>query len=159
MQIFLDRFSRPEIIFFFPVSLSQKHTKKPWTTVDMNILKKEFADELNNSKPKISGIKIQRIINKYSSLAARNIPQIRLKLHHLRKNSKEIIHNGSIRNTVPACIYQNFKKHINCKKIPLADDCSQKMQQPSLQGYSVMNIQKFVKRAIDLQENESSDEE
>ena len=136
-----------------------------WSSTHIALLQKEFAQELENPKKTFSGKKINEFILKYQ--LRRNQPQVRLKLHHLRKNcqpeiadkEKENVKKTTTKRVVPSSIYTVFSNQLKNKTVPTDSECIASLSSPSLQKYTIRQIKDFVGKIIKQHEYSSESSE
>ena len=113
-----------------------------------------FGEALENDSYFPSGKEIQNLISTtpVRALRTRTIPQIRTWLHIQKKrNLQDTSEKMPIekRNRIPNFIYSIFGDHIHSKSVPNVDECINAYKQsPTIQKYTVADIQDYVKKAI-----------
>lgn len=87
-----------------------------------------------------------------SSLKGRSEPQIRSWLHNQRKlyRQERNLPDKRYRNRTPNSIYILFNEHINNKTVPSVAELAMAYEKsPSLQAYSVIQLQEIVQNVIE----------
>lgn len=114
-----------------------------------------FGDSITENGQLPSGMEIKRLIETtpVSSLRSRTVPQIRTWLHTQKKiqQRKSSSVEKAQRNRVPTFIYSLFSQNIKNKVVPQLHDILKAYEKsPSIQQYSVKELEEMVEKAIKL---------
>lgn len=131
--------------------------KVPWSRECIEAVLKNFGDEIHRNVNTVSGEKIRDLINKTPCMKSKTTAQVRSWIHNRRKtinkhHSGDEMSTTKRRNTIPGNIYVVFEDHIERQAIPTINECIKVYEtSPSLKAYSPLDIQGFVKSALNFQ--------